>query len=292
MLIVNQEVIDSALVEDAFQRIKTQAEMLSQISCCERDDEFLQQAQDEVIDGILLAQEAERRHQRIPDELFRPVFESALRQWRENGASWDLIEAHRKEIREESLAGLRMEFFTRDLFADVVDPTEDELQSYYELHQSDYFTPPSVHALHLVRFPDQTQLWSDYSLLLSVRDAVVDRGEDFPELAKTHTQKTNQEIDLDWISMERLSHPFEAILFSLRPGEISPIIHHENALHLVYAKEVKRAEQKSFEELHDDIMHKVLLEKKQAILRSLAAELRAKAVISGSAIEEPNPVEA
>jgi hypothetical protein len=39
-------------------------------------------------------------------------------------------------------------------------------------------------------------------------------------------------------------------------------------------------------------MHKVLLEKKQAILRSLAAELRAKAVISGSAIEEPNPVEA
>jgi hypothetical protein len=292
MLIVNQEVIDPALVEDAFQRIKTQAEMVSQVSCCERDDEFLLQAQDEVIDGILLAQEAERRHQHIADEIFRPAFEMALRQWRENGASWDLIESHRKEIREETLAGLRMETFTRMLFFDLVVPDDGELLAYYHLHQLDYFTPPAVHALHLVRFPDQTQMWADYSLLLNVREIVLAGVEEFSYLAKIHTQKVNQEIDLDWISMERLSHPFESILFSLREGEISPIIHHENALHLVFAHEVKRAEQKPFDALRDEISHKFMLEKKQAILRALASELRSQAVILGSAIEEPNPVEA
>ena len=55
MLIVNNEPVDPSLIEDAFQRIKTTAEMLTEVSCCERDGEFYAEAEQEVIDGILLA---------------------------------------------------------------------------------------------------------------------------------------------------------------------------------------------------------------------------------------------
>lgn len=278
MLIVNHEPIDPSLIEDAFQRIKASAEMLTEVSCCARDEEFFSQAEEEVIDGILLAQEAEKRYTKLEEAVVKPAMERALRQWRENGASWDLIEKHHAQIHQETTAALRMECFTNELFAAVGTPSEEEIADYYHEHQKEFFLPPAVHALHLLRFYDHAQPWTEYSHLLTLRQQVID-GADFAELAREHTQKHNKEIDLDWINLERVLHPFEAILFSLREKEISPIISHDNALHLVYPIEVKPAVRISIEEKADEIRQRIILEQKRKILRDLAAELRKSATI-------------
>ena len=115
--------------------------------------------------------------------------------------------------------------------------------------------------------------------MLDWRTQVIDGKRPFAELAKEHTQKQNGEIDLDWITLERLLNPFESILFSLRPGETSPILSYENALHLVYALEVKPAQLISLEEKQEEIKARILQQKKQAVLRELAQSLRATAVI-------------
>lgn len=282
MLIVNQEFIDPSLIEDAFQRIKSTAEMLTEISCCERDEEFYTQAEEEVIDGILLAQEAEKRYPKVEEGLVKPAMERALRQWRENGASWELIEKHHAQIHQETTAALRMECFTKELFAGIGAPSDEQVADYYREHQQEFFLPPAIHALHLLRFPDHAQPWTEYSHMLALRQQIID-GADFAELARAHTQKHNKEIDLDWITMERLLHPFEAILFSLREKELSPIISHDNALHLVYPLEVKLAVQIPLEEKAEEIRQRILREEKQRILRALAAELRSTAVIEREA---------
>jgi PPIC-type PPIASE domain len=282
MLIVNQESIDPSLIEDAFQRIKSTAEMLTEVSCCERDEEFYTQAEEEVIDGILLAQEAETRYPKVEEGLVKPAMERALRQWRENGASWELIEKHHAQIHQETTAALRMECFTNELFAGIGIPSDEQVADYYREHQQEFFLPPAVHALHLLRFPDHAQPWTEYSHMLALRQQIID-GADFAELAREHTQKHNKEIDLDWITMERLLHPFEAILFSLRVKELSPIISHDNALHLVYPLEVKPAVQIPLEEKAEEIRQRIIREQKQRILRALAAELRSTAVIERGA---------
>ena len=285
MLFINEEPIDPTLIEDAFQRIKTTAEMLTEVSCCERDDEFLAQAKEEVIDGILLAQEAEKRHAKLDDARVKEAMEKTLRQWRENGASWELIEKHHAQIHQETTASLRMEAFTEELFADIAEPSEEEMLAFYQEHQHEYFRPPAVHALHMLRFPDHSKTWQEYAFLLDIRQQVIN-GADFAALAKEHTQKHNKEIDLDWITMERILHSFEAILFSLREKEISPIISHDNALHLIYPIEVKPAVQISLEEKAEEIRERIQRQKKQDILRSLAKRLRETAVIEE---REPSP---
>jgi hypothetical protein len=278
MIVINQEPIDPALIEDAFQRIKTTAEMLTEVSCCERDEEFLAQAEKEVIDGILLAQEAEKRFPKLDESLVKSAMQKSLRQWRDNGASWELIEKHHAQIHQETTASLRMECFTNHLFTEIGEPSDAEISDYYHSHQHDYFQPPAVHALHLLRFADHAQPWIEYSHLLGLRQQVID-GANFAALAAEHTQKHNKEIDLDWITLERALHPFEAILFSLREKEISPIISHDNALHLVYPIEVKPAVQIPLEEKVEEIRQQIIRQKKQLILRELANELRKSAVI-------------
>lgn len=279
MLIINQEPIDHSLIENAFQRIKTTAEMLTEVSCCERDEEFLAAAEEEVIDGILLAQEAERRFPKVAEETFRPALEQALRQWREHGASWELIENHMRQIREETAASLRMQLFTEELFTDLSESTDEEILDFFEKNRADFFAPPAVRALHLIRFPDHARAWLDYEIMLDWRHQIMDGRADFAALAKKHTQKKDGAIDLDWIPLERILNPFESVLFSLRQGEVSPILSYENALHLVYAAEVKPATMPPLDEKRGEICERLLILKKQEILRALAAELRLTAVI-------------
>ena len=61
---VNGEPVDQELINREFSQIKSWHEQKSQVSCCERDDEFLSQAKENVIGRVLLNQKAQSS---IPD---------------------------------------------------------------------------------------------------------------------------------------------------------------------------------------------------------------------------------
>lgn len=278
MLRINGENVDPSLVEDAFVRLKAEAEMLSEVSCCERDGEFREKAVEDVIDGILLAQEAERSVPDPPADEVRSAFEDTLRQWRQHGASWDLLDAQRDSLRAETVSRLRMESFTRGLWGGLPEPNSDDLRTWYAENAVRFRTPPAARVLHLVRFPESPDPWDDYSVMLDLRNRALD-GEDFAVLAQQHTMKQGGVIDMDWIEQQRVFNPFEAMLFSLREGEVSPVFFYEQALHLVKAAEVRPAAVRPFEEVVDSIREEVEHERRRQVLKELAAKLRETAVV-------------
>jgi hypothetical protein len=140
-IIVNGEAIEPQLISDTFYRLKAHAEMSTELSCCDRDAEFIRDAENEVIDGILLAQEAERRVPTIDEDTWRTAFEQVLREWRQHGASWELIDHQRAELRQETLARLRMEAFSTELFAPITAPSEADLREFYHCHIEDFWQP-------------------------------------------------------------------------------------------------------------------------------------------------------
>lgn len=278
MLRINGETADPGLIEDAFMRLKAEAEMLSEVSCCERDGEFRERAEEEVIDGILLAQEAERRTENPSGDEVRIAFEDTLRQWRKHGASWELLDAERESLRAETISRLRMERFTESLWRDLPELGEEDLLAWYGENISRFRTPPAVRALHLVRFPECPDPWDDYAAMLDLRRRA-HIGEDFETLAKEHTRKRNGEVDLGWIEQQRIFNPFEAMLFSLREEEISPVFFYEQALHLVKAAEVRPAAVQAFEEVKENIREEVEHARRLKVLKELAASLRMNSVI-------------
>lgn len=275
---VNGEPVDPALIEDTFIRLKAEAEMASEISCCERDGEFRERAEEEVIDGILLAQEAERRVPEPSADEARSAFEETLREWRRHGASWDLLDAQRESLRAETISNLRMQRFTDSLWKELPELAYDDLRTWYGENLSRFRTPAAAKVFHLVRFPESPDPWDDYAAMIDFRRRALD-GEDFAELATAHTQKKGGEIDLGWIEQQRLLNPFESMLFSLREGEISPVFHYEQAYHLVKVTEARAASVQPFEEVAEGIREEVERTRRLQVLKDLAAELRAKAVI-------------
>ena len=213
-----------------------------------------------------------------PAEEVRSAFEDTLREWRRHGASWDLLDAQREALRAETISQLRMGRFTEGLWKELPELTYDDLRTWYGENLSRFRTPAAAKVLHLVRFPENPDPWDDYAAMLDFRRRALD-GEDFAELAAGQTQKKGGETDLGWIEQQRLLNPFESMLFSLREGEVSPVFHYEQAYHLVKVIEVRVAAVQSFEEVAESIREEVERTRRLQVLKDLAAELRAKAVI-------------
>ena len=279
MIRVNGELIDPNLIEETFSRIKSEAEARLQVSCCERDGEFMKEAEQEVVDSIVIAQEAEQLHPKIPDEEVRERLEQTLKTYREHGASWDMLEAQRDQLRNECEANLRMEKLLAELTKDLADPTDGELRAFYDENRNDYRTVAEARCLHLVKFLDRHE--DPIGLLERMRlireDAL--EGGDFKEIAKRETEKESGEIDLGWITLDRPGNHFESMIFTMREGEVSPVVSYENALHLIKVTELKPSIITPFEDLREQLGERFSFHQRREALRAFAAKHCGKATV-------------
>ncbi|MGE9267129.1 MAG: peptidylprolyl isomerase [Verrucomicrobiales bacterium] len=279
MLRVNGELVDPELVEETFARIKSDAEARMQASCCERDAEFLELAEEEVANSILIAQEAERRFPEVPEEEVREKLEALVKQYREHGASWELLEAQRDSLREECAAHVRMEKLIAEVAGEQVEASEEEVRDFYAEHAGDYRREAEARCLHLLKlFNEHEDTAVLYREMVALRERALE-GEDFEALAKAETEKQTGAVDLGWIDFDRPGNPFEAVMFSLREGEISPVLAYDHAYHLVKVLELRPARVTPLEEVCEELAQRVVAGKKQVALKGLAAELRERAEI-------------
>ena len=151
MLRVNGELVNPDLVEETFSRIKAEAEQRLQVSCCEKDPEFQAQAEKEVADSILIAQEAETRYPEISEEEVKPQLKELIDRYREHGASWEMLEQQRDAMRYEISASLRMEKLIDNLLGDDNKVSDEEVESFYREFLDDYRTPPESKCLHIMK---------------------------------------------------------------------------------------------------------------------------------------------
>lgn len=281
MLRVNGELIDPNLLEDAFARIKSEAEARLQVSCCERDPEFMEQAEEEVIDSVLIAQEAEAQFPTLPDDEVKARLENTLKEYRKHGASWEMLEAQRDSLQDECEANLRMEKFLDSVLAGKTGVSDEDVQSYYKENEREFRTVAEVRVLHFMKSLEKHE---DPVLLLEemgqLRESLVD-GADFEKIAKAETEKESGEIDLGWITFDRPSNPIESIMFTMRLAEVSPVIAYEHSYHILKIAEMKPSVVRPFEEVREDIVHRVEFEKRRSALRDFAASLR-----EGAAVEK------
>lgn len=277
VLRVNGETIDPDLIDEAFHRIKSEAEAETEVSCCERDEEFGQMAEDEVIEGVLLAQEAEKRVPEPPADEVREALEDSLREWRSHGASWEMLENQRDQLRDETVARLRMEKFAESVWGGLPEPDEAALRGWFEEHEAGFRKRARAKVRHLVRFPEEDPA-GNYRLLLSLRERAL-AGEDFKAIADEHTSREDKETDLGWIEHERLLNGFETMLFSLREGEISPVFFYEQCLHLVQVEQLEPEHVPAFEDIEGEIRDAFVADQRREALHQLAVELRQTAEI-------------
>jgi len=281
-LIVNGQRVDDAVLGAEFSSIKSYFERMGNVSCCERDDEFRGYAKDNIIARILLSQKALEAMPPPPEDQVSAAFEKLKQEhggesqfYFAVGASPDQADLIRRDI----ATNLRVENMIGQLVKDEPPPTDAQLRELYEKQIQLFMSPEEVRASHISKAPPRGEKRQEvYDLFREIRRQLL-AGADFDELARQHSDRGHEQIDLGFFRHGDLPEEFEMVSFSMNIGEISPVFPSMVGYHIVKVTDRKPSVAKPFEEVKDQVRQLYVDQRKQERVRVLVDELKKEATI-------------
>lgn len=280
-LIVNGQRIDDAIVEGEFSQIKAYYESLGNVSCCERDPEFREMAKSNILGRVLLAQEAARAmpastEADVDGALNKLIDEYGGKEWFQmrTGTNDEQLPLVRRDLDID----LRVKRMLDTLADEGPAPTDDELRAHYQAHIGLFMTDEQVRASHILKSPRGENRYETFDQMRDLRRQLK-AGANFEELAKAHSERAEESIDLGFFKKGELAPEFESVAFSLDVGEISPVFATQYGLHLIVVTERKPAEPKPFDEVREEVRQHWRGQKRDARTRELVEKLKTTAKV-------------
>lgn len=269
-------------VEEEFAQIKSWHEQRTQVSCCERDEEFREQARDNVVGRMLLNQAAEEK---IADPSQEAIQQAVTQLHADYGgeeafmASMGLAEDQKAFVERQVVVNLKVDQLIEQICEALATPSDDVLQAYYREHPESYTTEARVRALHIFKSLRQTEDKDQlFHACCRIRERLVD-GEDFETIAKEFSDKPADEIDLGFFKRGELMDEFEFVAFSMRAGEVSPVFSSFHGFHLAKVLEIEPAVLKPFEEVREAVLEAWTQEERSRKIQAFVQDLKTKAEI-------------
>jgi peptidyl-prolyl cis-trans isomerase C len=255
---VNNELVEDEIIRDEIRTLRLRlAEALPREHPSTIEARAKEWARDNVIERVLLRQAALADAEPVPAE----VIEKAGG----NAAEVEL------QFRIERLAIRHA--------GRIAPPRNKDVVDYYKHHRESMTIPEAVRAAHIIKNVDANT--TEETALAAIR-AVEERlkaGEVFETIADELSDCPGGGGDLGWFPRGQMVPEFEAVVFALKPGEISPVFRTAFGFHI--AKVYQHAEERmaTFEEARPQIERQLLTEKHQKALERLCDYLRARATV-------------
>ncbi len=289
-LIVNGEEIEDEIIENEFRTIKGHYERTLQVACCERDPEFRSMAKDNLASRIIIQQEAVKRFPEVADEDVKNRLAKLIEQ--AGGEDQFLMNIGMPQ-RDDALLhaqvsnGVRMDKMMAAVYAPEPDPTEAEMRAWYEANIKYFLTDEEVRASHIsMNLSGAKSRVEVYALMRELRGKAR-AGADFDALAEEHNSNKETPPDLGWFKRGEFMEEFEAIAFSMDENEVSPVFTTQLGFHLCKLTGRKPAVPKPFDEVKDEVRHRMLEQHRDEKFNTFVDELK-----KAAKIEDTDPDEA
>ncbi len=165
----------------------------------------------------------------------------------------------------------------------VISPTQ--IQVYYEKNKQAYATPEQVKLRMIViregSSGDIPDMGSKRELAEEIREKVA-KGAEFDRMAEMYSEdQTTQQAGGDWGWIERntLNEKLTNMAFSLRPGEVSPVIAVENTYYIVMVEAKRNATTKPIGDVREEIEKNLIQQERTKAQQRWLDSLRQKAFI-------------
>ncbi len=182
--------------------------------------------------------------QDYPDDAFR---ETLLKRYID-------IKEWKKNLNEELL----LKKIVDTALANSANVTFEEIKAYYENHQEEFRHPRMVQLRQIV-----TKTKADMETVLNL----LKNGESMAELAKKYSiaPEARNEGVLNWIEKGKLDEKIDKVVFSLKVGELSPVLESPYGFHLFKVLAVKEEGTDEFPDVMKDIESKISMEKRETM---------------------------
>jgi peptidyl-prolyl cis-trans isomerase D len=180
------------------------------------------------------------------------------------------------ERRQVAYLVFRPETYEKEVVLD-----QKRLKEYYELHIDDYRKPERVHARHILLKLPTNASGEEEAKVKARAEALLEeaqRGKDFAELAKAHSQGPSAPRggDLGFFGRGKMIKPFEEIAFGLEIGQVAGPVKTPFGYHVIKLEAKETASTKVFEEVQAEV-RQILVAEEARFLAQDAADVALEA---------------
>ncbi len=249
------------------------------------DREASDRAKQTLIEQALIRQEAARQFPVVSKTEVDLAFEDILKH--HGGAEqfykrYNLTKQDDDAVKHDLEENIRITKFFEKLTADVPEPSDEDVNAYYEEHAAEEFmTLEEVHAAHIVKPVNPMYPMETYREMVGIREKLLD-GADFAQVADECSSCDDTGGDLGFFPRGKMVEAFDVIVFSLRPGEISPVFQTDFGYHIATVYDKKAPEKRPLADVQDDIKKNLHYDRKNDYIgewvdgRKKTAEIKVK----------------
>lgn len=161
----------------------------------------------------------------------------------------------------------------------IAAPRNKDVIDYYKLHRNRMTIPEGIRAAHIIKNVNETS--TEEAALAGIRAAEekLNAGGEFGAVADECSDCPGNGGSLGWFPRGEMVPEFEAVVFSMKPDEVSPVFRTPFGFHIAKVFERSEERQATFEEVRPQIERQLMSDKHQKALERFCDFLRARATV-------------
>ncbi|MDP7289014.1 MAG: peptidylprolyl isomerase [Phycisphaerae bacterium] len=226
---VNNEELDSALVEQEIERLRPDYERYIEENQADPPEGQLEEwANENIIERMVMMQAAAKMDAEIPAEQIDEAFEEV----KEN-----IGDTPEDEVRAEIALQIKLDMLMQQAVADVKEPTDKELKAFYSENLEMFVRPEQVRASHIIKHVNpNVDRETAFGEIVEIQNQL-NAGTPFEELASQHSDCPDSAGDLGFFERGQMVEEFENVAFAMKVGDISDIFLTDFGYHIVKLNE-------------------------------------------------------
>ena len=239
--VVNDEKIEDSAIKQEIERLRPDYErVFADQDPKEREAQLLDWSKENVIERVLINQEAKNNGDEIPGDKIEQTLAKLNEQFEDPKQFYEQFDAKDDEkIKRDIETQMRVEQTLDKVCEEMTKPSKTDIKAYYEENKDQFRTPERVRVAHIVKHVNwKTDEESAYRAITEAHKELTD-GAAFEMLVDKYTDCADNGGDLGFIMKGQMVEEFEDVVFNLGIGHTSDIFRTRFGFHIakVYVRE-------------------------------------------------------
>jgi len=275
------EKIDDAMIQREMQRLRPYYERVFKDQSPEkREAQLLEWSTENVIERVLLAQEARKQIPPIPRSVIDAAFDGLMQQLGGRQHFSELYGTDDEEkVKEQIELDLRVERLLQQVCADLPTPSDKEIADFYEQNKQQFEVPEQILVAHIVKHVDaQTDEAAAYETICEAYEKL-QQGVLFEILVPQYSDCPDNGGNLGYIRRGQMVEEFEDVVFNLGTNEVSGVFQTRFGFHIAKLYDRKPAYIAPLDKVKQYIIKELKERMRDKAIDDFLDQLRSKAQI-------------
>lgn len=279
-LVVNGEKIEDSIIQQEAERLRPSYEQtFKDMDPKKREEQLLDWSKENVIERVLIDQEAKKDGDRIPQDQIDAALAEFKKRYEGTQLPEELNAENEEKIKEEIELQMKVERMLQNVCEDVPGPSQEAVLKFYEENKEQLKSAEQVRVGHIVKYISwQTDEAAAYDVIRKAQDELKN-GAVFETLAQKYSDCPENGGDLGYIKRGQMVEEFEDVVFNLNVGEISDVFRTRFGFHIARLYDRKPPAVPDLKEVRDHIVSELKEQMRQKVIEEFVDKLKTTAKI-------------